>query len=198
MEPRFRVGQIVSLKADPSRTGPITEILSSAGVQPRYRVFHSSSQMAEYYEDQLVSVDLGNTTNRLAELILNGSLLDAPSFRARLTASRLSHPLTDNIYALQSARIQFIPFQFKPLLRFLKSDRPRLLIADEVGVGKTIEAGLILRELQTRQQMGNILIVCPKSLVAKWRMEMLRFDEDFRPLTAESLHYCLREAHLSM
>ncbi|BBD70034.1 hypothetical protein NIES4072_64140 [Nostoc commune NIES-4072] len=81
-------------------------------------------------------------------------------------------------------------------MRFLRADQPRLLIADEVGVGKTIEAGLILRELQTRQQLDNILIVCPKALVSKWQVEMRRFDEEFRPLTSETLSYCLGETNL--
>ena len=93
-------------------------------------------------------------------------------------------------------RIRFIPFQFKPLLRLLRSDRPRLLIADEVGVGKTIEAGLILKELQLRQKLDNVLVVCPKALVTKWCAEMQRFDEDFHPLTADTLRDCLSEAHL--
>ena len=75
----------------------------------------------------------------------------------------------------------------------LRADRPRLLIADEVGVGKTIEAGLILKELQARQRLENVLIVCPKALVTKWRAEMRRFDEEFQPLTAETLRYCLKE-----
>ncbi len=64
-------------------------------------------------------------------------------------------------------------------------------------MGKTIEAGLILRELQARQELGNVLIVCPKALVSKWRMEMRRFDEDFRAAERPTtLRYCLREAHL--
>jgi ATP-dependent helicase HepA len=115
---------------------------------------------------------------------------------ARLTAERLSNPQIDHLYALHAARIRFVPFQLKPLLRFLHADQPRLLIADEVGVGKTIEAGLILRELQARQQVGNVLIVCPKALVTKWRAEMLRFDEQFVPLDSQSLRYCVRQAHL--
>src|SRR5439155_7286691 len=110
-------------------------------------------------------------------------------FRARLTAARLGHPLTDNIYALHAARIQFIPFQFKPLLRLLRSDQPRLLIADEVGVGKTIEAGLILKELLSRQKVENVLIVCPKALVTKWRAEMRRFDALFQRLVAWTFAY---------
>ena len=196
MQPLFTMGQVVCLRADPSRSGPVIEILPPAGGRSRYRVFHSPTQILEYHEEQLVNAGLATRPAGLAETLKAGQWLDVDRFRARLTASRLSHPQIDNLYALQSARIQFIPFQFKPLLRFLRADQPRLLIADEVGVGKTIEAGLILRELQTRQHLNNILIVCPKALVSKWRAEMRRFDEDFRPLTSETLSYCLREADL--
>lgn len=129
-------------------------------------------------------------------MLLTGSDLTAREFRARLTAARLSHPLVDNLYALDAARIKFIPFQFKPLLRFLHAEQPRLLIADEVGVGKTIEAGLVLNELASRQQLDTVLVACPKALVFKWRDEMRRFDERFRILKGEDLRYCLREAHL--
>jgi ATP-dependent helicase HepA len=196
MQPLFNLGKLVCLRADPSRSGPVIEILPPAGGQARYRVFHSATQILEYHEEQLVDAEATTGSAGLLETLKAGGGLDVDSFHARLTAARLSNPQIDNLYALQSARIQFIPFQFKPLLRFLRADQPRLLIADEVGVGKTIEAGLILRELQTRQHLDNILIVCPKALVSKWRAEMRRFDEDFRPLTSETLSYCLRETHL--
>lgn len=198
MQPLFQVGQLVCLRAEPSRLGPITEILSPVGGQHRYRVFHSPTQIGEYHQEQLVIfTDISSKPTNVFEALSTSQWLDVDDFRARLTASRLADPQTDNLYALQAARIQFIPFQFKPLLRFLRADQPRLLIADEVGVGKTIEAGLILRELQTRQQLDKVLIVCgKKDLVIKWQKEMRRFDEDFRPLTSENLSYCLRESHL--
>jgi len=50
-----------------------------------------------------------------------------------------------------------VPYQFRPVLKLIQSDRPRLLIADEVGVGKTIEAGLILKELQARRELRSVL-----------------------------------------
>jgi ATP-dependent helicase HepA len=195
MESLFKLGQLVSMRADPSRTGSVIEILPPAGEQSRYRVFHSPTQILEYYEEQLVDAESVKPEG-LLEALKASKWSDINKFRARLTATRLSHPQIDNLYALKSARIKFIPFQFKPLLRLLRADQPRLLIADEVGVGKTIEAGLILQELQTRQQLDNILIVCPKALVNKWRSEMRRFDEDFRPLTSETFSYCLRETDL--
>ncbi len=198
MQPEFIMGQLVCLRVDPSIIGSVIEILSPTGGRSRYRVFHSPTQISEYYEEQLVAVETEPKLTDLSQTLAEGKWLDVNSFRAQLTAARLAHPQIDNLYALKAARIQFIPFQFKPLLRLLRADQPRLLIADEVGVGKTIEAGLILRELQTRQRLGNtdnVLIVCPKALVSKWKREMERFDEKFVPLTSGTLSYCLEETH---
>ena len=192
-EPLFQVGEVVYLKADPTRTGPVIEILTPG---PRYRVFHSVTQIAEYYGEQLATSSSISKGDPLREALAGGQFLSPGEFLARLTAARLAHPLTDTLYAMTSARIQFIPFQFKPLLRFLRSDRPRLLIADEVGVGKTIEAGIILKELRARQQLNNVLIICPKALVGKWRSELRRFDERFHILDSSQLKHCLRETRL--
>lgn len=186
---KFKVGDIAVLNADPSRKGPVIEILSTVQGQYRYRVFHSPNDIREYLEDQV------SPYSTPPDNILVDRVLRPEEFLVRLNSLRLSYPQMDAIYALHAARIRFISFQFKPLLRFLRADSPRLLIADEVGVGKTIEAGLILRELQSRQELKNVLILCPKALVPKWRAEMRRFDEDFHPLTAETLRYCLRETH---
>jgi hypothetical protein len=174
----------------------VIQVMPVTGGRFRYRVFHSAIEIREYYEEQIAPLTSSSEECPDSSGFTLAEFLPAEEFHARLTALRLSHPLTDNLYALHAARIQFIPFQFKPLLRLLRSDRPRLLVADEVGVGKTIEAGLILKELQSRQRLDKIIIVCPKALVTKWRAEMRRFDEDFQPLNSETLRYCLREAHL--
>jgi superfamily II DNA or RNA helicase len=164
--------------------------------QFRYRVFHSPTDIREYLADQIELVDITPTGDRLVDALQREEWLPASEFQARLTAVRLADPQIDHLYSLYSGRIQHIPFQFKPLLRFIRADQPRLFIADEVGVGKTIEAGLILKEFQSRQRVDNVLVLCPKALVGKWREEMRRFDEDFRPLSAENLRYCLEETHL--
>ncbi|HTO01412.1 MAG TPA: SNF2-related protein, partial [Microthrixaceae bacterium] len=69
------------------------------------------------------------------------------------------------------------------------------LIADDVGTGKTIEAGLIIKELQARQKLESILVICPKPLVTegKWRSELKRFDEDFAHLDSATLRHCVDE-----
>ena len=76
----------------------------------------------------------------------------------------------------------------------LESPDQRLLIADEVGTGKTIEAGLIWAELESRAIHGleNVWVVCPKSLVGKWQDEMLqRFDFRLEPLSPQDLRQAL-------
>ena len=74
-----------------------------------------------------------------------------------------------------------LPHQLYALNRAMSRDRIRYLLADEVGLGKTIEAGLILRELKLRGMAKRILVVVPKGLVRQWQAEMrLHFGEHFQ------------------
>jgi SNF2 family DNA or RNA helicase len=77
-------------------------------------------------------------------------------------------------------------FQLDPLVRAIDMARVNLLIADDVGLGKTIEAGLVIQELLLRHRARTVLIVCPASLQEKWRVEMLeKFGLDFRVVDTE-------------
>jgi superfamily II DNA or RNA helicase len=192
---KFQVGQIVQLLADPTRQGSVIDILPIISGKERYRIFHGVGDIRDYLGEQLVSIEKNVLSDNLLISIQKESWLPLDEFQARLTAARLMDPQIDQIYSLFAGRIQYIPFQFKPLLRFLRADQSRLFIADEVGVGKTIEAGLILKELEARQRLQNVLVLCPKALVYKWREELRRFDEDFRILSSENLRYCLNETH---
>ncbi|MDO5696759.1 MAG: DISARM system SNF2-like helicase DrmD [Dermatophilus congolensis] len=64
------------------------------------------------------------------------------------------------------------PYQLEPLRRALASPRTNLLLADDVGLGKTIEAGLVVQELLLRHRARSVVIVCPPSLALKWQDEM--------------------------
>jgi superfamily II DNA or RNA helicase len=76
-----------------------------------------------------------------------------------------------------------LPHQIKALSRAIAGDRIRYLLADEVGLGKTIEAGLILRELKLRGLVKRVLVIAPKGLLTQWVAEMrTHFNEDFRLL----------------
>ena len=184
--PEFSPGQIVTLKSDPSMKGAVVEVLPG---QPENRVkVFVGGTIQSYYTSQL-----GIEAPRD-----KAQLLSLDQFHAYLTALQIRHPSLSTLYSLNAARVDFIPYQFRPVLRFIRSDRPRLLIADGVGVGKTIEAGLILRELQARREIRSVLIICPRPLVTerKWESEMKRFEERFIPLDGRTLRYCINELDL--
>ena len=146
----FLPGQMVFLKSDPSKKGAVVGVLPGQP-ETRVKVFVDRSTQT-YYASQLQAEEQPDD---------DFQPLSCEQFHAYLTALQIRHPSLSTLYSLNAARVDFIPYQFRPVLRFIRSDRPRLLIADGVGVGKTIEAGLILRELQARREIKSILIICP-------------------------------------
>lgn len=127
-------------------------------------------------------------------LLQAGKFGDHVTFARRLTMSKLRRPLRDAIYSYKASRTDFYAYQFKPLLKFLSSEKRRLLIADEVGLGKTIEAGYILQEERARFGVHRALVVCPAKLRVKWQNELWqRFAEEFEVLDRASF---LRKAIL--
>jgi SNF2 family DNA or RNA helicase len=89
-----------------------------------------------------------------------------------ITFEKLKGTLHEVVYSMEAAQIDFYPYQFKPVLKFINSPTERLIIADEVGLGKTIESALVWTELQARRQAQRMLVVCPKILTDKWRDEL--------------------------
>jgi superfamily II DNA or RNA helicase len=72
-------------------------------------------------------------------------------------------------------------FQLDPLVRAIDMARANLLIADDVGLGKTIEAGLVIQEMLLRHRARTVFVACPASLQEKWRVEMLeKFGLEFK------------------
>ncbi len=85
-----------------------------------------------------------------------------------------------DLLAVEHGRIDVEPYQLVPVLAGLRQPRVRLLVADDVGLGKTIEAGLILLELARRGRAGRVLIACPAGLQDQWTEEMqFRFNLGF-------------------
>jgi SNF2 family DNA or RNA helicase len=77
-------------------------------------------------------------------------------------------------------------FQLEPVARALQMPRVNLLVADDVGLGKTIEAGLVLQELLLRHRARRVLVLCPSSLQIKWRDELhQKFGLEFRIVDSE-------------
>jgi SNF2 family DNA or RNA helicase len=85
-------------------------------------------------------------------------------------------------------------YQLDPLVRAIDMARVNLLIADDVGLGKTIEAGLIIQELLVRHRARTVFIVCPATLLVKWQTEMLeKFGLEFRIVDTEYIKRLRRE-----
>lgn len=109
--------------------------------------------------------------------------MDAEAFGAVLTHEKITNGLTDTLFSYGASKTTFRGYQFKPVLRFLESSAERILIADEVGLGKTISAGLLWTELAARGQADRVLVVVPSNLVDKWITEMgNRFNLDLELL----------------
>ena len=184
---QFAPGQIVFLRSDPSVRGVVVSVTPGTP-EDRIGVFVNGIVQTFYASQLEVETESGDDLQNLTH----------DQFHAYLTALQIRYPGLSNLYSLNAARVDFVPYQYRPVLRFIRSDRPRLLIADSVGVGKTIEAGLILRELQARRDIKSVLIICPRALVTeqKWLREMKRFSENFTHLDGRLLQYCINETHL--
>jgi hypothetical protein len=92
------------------------------------------------------------------------------------------------------AGIQVLDYQLEPLRKALLLPRVNLFIADDVGLGKTIEAGLILRELLLRQKVRRVVVACPKSVVVQWQQELeQRFGLSLVIYDRDYVQRCRRE-----
>ena len=193
MKCKFELNQKVQVIGAKDRIGIITNIreLENTCV---YEVFFSATEIKDFPEKDLVHP--GYEPQTIIEKLRAGEVTDEKKFRTLLTLRKIQIPLTTNIYSYLASRTQFYPIQFKPLLKFLNSNYHRILIADEVGVGKTIEAGIIFTEMKARlKDINKVLIICPSYLLQrKWQDEMLsRFDEDFKIIGGEELRICLND-----
>jgi superfamily II DNA or RNA helicase len=99
--------------------------------------------------------------------------------------------------ALQSpfrSGIEVDEYQLDPVVRALSMPRVNLLIADDVGLGKTIEAGLVVQEMILRHRVRSVLIVCPSSLQVQWKEEMRdKFGLEFRIIDSEAISQLRRK-----
>jgi SNF2 family DNA or RNA helicase len=134
---------------------------------------------------------LPTSPSTIEELAGSGAWGRLRTFRSAISFARLRGENNRNtVYTFRAQRILFEPYQYKPLLHLLESPDRRVLIADEVGLGKTIEAGLVLTELEARdpEEVERVLVVCPSRLRAKWQEELSRkFEQEFEILNSASL-----------
>lgn len=170
--PQFSIGEVVVLDGSEVMV-TVQDVTRTSGIN-YYRVV-TPDGLRNVTEEGLRPLEIDHSDPRTW---LNAPVSSANRFATGLTVTKLANPLTDTIYSYQSSKTVLRPYQFKPILRLLNSPHQRLLIADEVGLGKTIEAGLIWSELEARHQgLDRVLIICPATLTLKWQSEMRsRFD----------------------
>ncbi len=131
-------------------------------------------------------IEPGTTVVERAELPrIAPEAIDAPAeLDAFLDAVRWGAVTSADQRALQApfrSGITIEDYQLEPVVRALRSPRTSLLIADDVGLGKTIEAGLVVQELLLRHRARTALVVCPAALQLQWRDEMReKFGLEFR------------------
>jgi SNF2 family DNA or RNA helicase len=118
------------------------------------------------------------------DLLRQGQLGNLDTFLLSYQARRLQYAYSyDELVSLSNARIELFPHQVFVAHRALSNYPHRFLLADEVGLGKTIEAGLILKELRARDAARRVLIITPAGLVPQWVDELRKkFNEDFTRL----------------
>ena len=119
----------------------------------------------------------------------NGYIGSSDNISYIAAAARVADALTQDVLLapIESSVIP-LPHQIRALSRAIANDRVRYLLADEVGLGKTIEAGLILRELKLRGLVKRTLVIAPKGIVSQWVSEMrFHFGETFQLVLPEDI-----------
>jgi superfamily II DNA or RNA helicase len=134
---------------------------------------------------------------RLPQVAVNG-WDDPETLGAFLDAVRWGTVASADDRTLQApfrAGITIEDYQLEPVAKALAMPRVNLLVADDVGLGKTIEAGLVVQEMLLRHRARRVLVVCPAPLTGKWRGELAeKFGLDFQVLDAAALK-ALRRTH---
>src|SRR5579875_1201249 len=117
-----------------------------------------------------------------------------------LNAVRWGAASSADVRAIQApfrSGVDLEDYQLDPVARAIGMPRVNLLIADDVGLGKTIEAGLVAQELIIRHRARRVLVVCPAPLQVQWREQMRdKFGLEFRIVDSQSLHQLRRDRGL--
>jgi superfamily II DNA or RNA helicase len=200
------VGQLVRVR---DRHWVVTNVVASSLEAPAAGSSHLvelSSVEDDAYGDELTvfwEVEPGTVVLPKATLPQPSEGFDDPGrLAAFLDAVRWGAIASADARALQApfrSGISIEDYQLDPVVRALQMPRVNLLIADDVGLGKTIEAGLVIQELLLRHRARTVLIVCPASLCLKWQAEMHdRFGLEFQIVDAEAVKQLRRERGVSV
>jgi len=165
----METGQRIRIKANPGRFGYYTgKSMERAGKKLLQVRFPDATQY--YPENELEVINQGK--QHPLDLLEEGRIGRAADLRRLLTHVKLSGRLANLLYSMEVTNTDFYAYQFKPVLKMLNSVGNGILIADEVGLGKTIEAGLIWTEVRSRFDYRRLMVLCPAFLREKWQREL--------------------------
>ncbi len=185
-------GTRVRVTGAPERTGTIAgELREREGVW-RAQVRFDNGERSVMRLDNLEPLP---AERDLFEDVARAQLEGPASLRRNLLHEKLNGRLSEVMYSMDTSDTTFLAYQFKPVIKLLESPTNSLLVADEVGLGKTIEAGLIWTELRAREGARSLLVVCPPHLMSKWCRELKnRFGVDAQKSTAAEVEEKLGDA----
>lgn len=164
---KYNVGDRV-VKTDSESKGVVVEVMPARRGRQLYKVSWDYGETDEFEVNLIPDCDITDPYERC----MSGIFSSYSDFSKINTTFKIRNSNNSTISSLKASKTLFRAYQFKPLLKFLNSTNRRLLVADEVGLGKTIEAGHIMLELKARRELRHVLIVCPKSLQHKWKEEL--------------------------
>ena len=123
--------------------------------------------------------------------IIEGRLGSARQFALAVTARRYElENLTNELVSLGEARVDIKPHQVSVVHRVISEYPHRFLLCDEVGLGKTIEAAMILKELRARGSASRTLVIAPPNLLRQWQFELKsKFNETFSIINSDTVRY---------
>ena len=185
-------GCTVRLRDNPGRQGMTTGHIKQIGSFLMVEVYFGPTEKVYKRYDLLEPVEVDES---ISEILASGRFGVPMDLRRTLTFEKVKGELTNVFYSMESSNTVFYPHQFKAVLKFIESPVGRLLIADEVGLGKTIESIYIWKELQARQDARRLLVVCPAMLREKWRDDLAqRFGIVARVVSGKQLLERMTEA----
>jgi ERCC4-related helicase len=210
MANRLEVGQIVRVR---SRQYLVEEVTAPDSTHPqgdtavRLACLDDDAQGQElqvFWEREIDAQVIGAST---WDIVANRGFDEAKKFSAYLHTLRWNCVTSTDPKLFQApyrAGIEVKSYQLEPLRKALLMPRVSLFIADDVGLGKTIEAGLILREMLMRQKVRRVVIACPPSVVLQWQEEMEKrfgliftvYDRDFVATKRRERGYGINPWHL--
>ena len=187
----YEVGEKVSNADGVSFT--VSEVVEQGG----YLIYQGLDENGNQYSLEEIDLESFVQFSRPQDRLFAGQIDKNKNFALRVETLHHQHRLKKSpTYGFLGPRVQLLPHQIYIASKVAKRYAPRVLLADEVGLGKTIEAGLILHQQYITGAASRVIIVVPDSLVHQWLVEMSRrFNLQFTILDEERCQALVEAEH---